>query len=321
MKEKLSSLQEYEGMTRAEFEAAVEPLVDRTIKICEAAIRDCGLEKAEIEGVVMVGGSTRVPLVQQKVEEFFGRAPLNDINPDEVVALGAAIQAEALTKGSDNLLLDVIPLSLGLETMHGIVEKIIYRNTPIPCSYAQEFTTFQNNQTGMQIHVVQGEREAVQDCRSLARFEVTGIPPAPAGVAKVRVVFTVDADGLLTVSAGDQKVEVKPSYGLTEKEIGQMIRDSMEHGKEDMDGRLLSEAKLEAERLLVSLTPALEKYGIVDKKVNSGIDALKKAMQGNNREEIDRLREELNHATEIIAEKIMNEGIATALKGKTVNEV
>lgn len=284
IKEALSSNNEYEGFTRTEFEKLIAPLVDKTIKICASTLKDAGLNKSQIKGVVLVGGSTRVPLVQKKLEEFFGKKPLSNINPDEAVALGAAIQAEALTKGSNNLLLDVIPLSLGLETMHDIVEKIIYRNTPIPCTYAQEFTTFQNNQTGMIFHIVQGEREKVRDCRSLAKFELKGIPAMPAGAAKVRVVFTVDADGLLTVSAHEmatgirQEIIVKPSYGLDEKDIERMIIESMQHGKEDMQARLLQESKLEAERLLVSLVPALKKYEVTE--LDRKVEELKKLLWG-----------------------------------------
>lgn len=325
IKEKLTELDSYQGVTRAEFEKKIEPLVNKTIDICKQVLKDSTLDKSEIKGVVLVGGSTRVPLVKRKLKEFFGQEPLSNINPDEAVALGAAIQAEALTRGSNNLLLDVIPLSLGLETMHDIVEKVIYRNTPIPCSYAQEFTTFQNNQTGMIIHIVQGEREKVQDCRSLAKFELKGIPPMPAGVAKVRVVFNVDADGLLTVSATEvetgvkQEIVVKPSYGLDEAEIERMILESFEHGKEDMEARLVQEAKLEAERLLVSLEPAVKKYNVSD--LDDKIAALKKAISGDDRNLIDNLRNELNSASESLAEKIMNSEIGGALKGKKVNEI
>ncbi len=325
IKEKLSSLEEFGGVSRDKFQKLITPLVDKTINICTQVLKDAALDKSQIKGVVLVGGSTRIPLVQRKLAEFFGQEPLSNINPDEAVALGAAIQAEALTRGSNNLLLDVIPLSLGLETMHDIVEKVIYRNTAIPCSYAQEFTTFQNNQTGMIIHIVQGEREKVQDCRSLARFELKGIPPMPAGAAKVRIAFNVDADGLLTVSAKEsatgveQEIIVKPSYGLDEKEIERMILDSLAHGKEDMEERLLQESKLEAERLLVSLEPALNKYGVSN--LNDKINELRKVMTGNDRSVIDNLRGELNVASEELAEKIMNEEIGHALKGKKVNEV
>ena len=326
IKEKLTNLTEFEGVTRTQFEALITPLVERTIKICERALKDSGLAKNEIKGVVMVGGSTRVPLVVQKVAEFFGTKPLTDINPDEVVALGAAIQAESLTQGSNNLLLDVIPLSLGLETMHGIAEKIIYRNTPIPCSYAQEFTTYENNQTGMIIHVVQGEREMVEDCRSLARFELKNIPALPAGVARIKITFNVDADGLLTVAAREentgeeQKVEVKPSYGLSEAEVEQMIRTSLEKGKEDMEERLLREARSEAERLLISLKPIMAKYDIEQNILDKAAE-LEKNLHKADRSMLDALREELNHLTESLAENIMNSSIGKALAGKNVENL
>lgn len=326
VKEKLSTQNEFEGVTKTEFEKLITPLVERTIKICERTLKDSGLAKNEIKGVVMVGGSTRVPLVVQKVAEFFGTKPLTDINPDEVVALGAAIQAESLTQGSNNLLLDVIPLSLGLETMHGIAEKIIYRNTPIPCTYAQEFTTYENNQTGMIIHVVQGEREMVADCRSLARFELKNIPALPAGVARIKITFNVDADGLLTVSAREehtgeeQKIEVKPSYGLSEQEVEQMIRTSLEKGKEDMEERLLRESRSEAERLLISLKPLMAKYDIEQNILDKAAE-LEKNLHMANRTTLDNLREELNHLTESLAENIMNSSIGKALAGKNVENL
>ena len=325
IKEKLSTMEEFAGTSRAQFEKLITPLVDKTINICASVLKDAELSKSDIKGVVLVGGSTRVPLVKRKLAEFFGQEALSNINPDEAVALGAAIQAEALTHGSNNLLLDVIPLSLGIETMHDIVEKIIYRNTPIPCTYAQEFTTFQNNQTGIIVHIVQGEREKVQDCRSLARFELKGIPPMPAGVAKVKITFNVDADGLLTVSAKEmgtgveQEIVVKPSYGLDEKEIERMILESFKHGKEDMEARLVQESKLEAERLLISLEPALKRYGV--NNLDGKIAELRKALAGDDRNLIDNLRGELNIASESLAEKIMNDEIGHALKGKKVNEV
>ena len=328
IKEQLTHKPEVEGVSREKFEEITAPLVEKTIKICARVLADAELEKSEVKGIVLVGGSTRMPIIAKKLEEFFGQKPLADINPDEAVALGAAIQAEALTRGSSNLLLDVLPLSVGIETMHGIVEKIIYRNTVIPCTYAQEFTTFQNNQTGMIIHVVQGEREAVEDCRSLAKFELTGIPPLPAGVAKVRITFNVDADALLTVSAKEvytgieQKIEVKPSYGLTEDQIENMILESMQHGQADMEDRLLREAKLEAERILISLKPALAKYDIENKDMlNSAVKTLEEAMKGKDRKIIDYLREDLNNLSSGLAQQIMDTQIQLALKGKVVGDV
>ncbi|MDE3060188.1 MAG: Fe-S protein assembly chaperone HscA, partial [Pseudomonadota bacterium] len=242
--EKGSAAIVYQGhavtLTREDFEALIAPYVEKTLSVCEQALADADLSIADVKGVVMVGGSTRVPLVYRRVGKFFGKPPLTDINPDEVVAVGAALQAEGLTHGSDNLLLDVIPLSLGLETMGGLTEKLLQRNTPIPVSVSQEFTTYQDGQTGMQIQVVQGEREMVAHNRSLARFELTGIPPLPAGIARVRVTFTVDADGLMTVSAEEKTtgaeavVHVKPSYGLPPEEIEKMLMASMENARKDI---------------------------------------------------------------------------------------
>ena len=246
-------------LDRPTLEGLIAPFVERTTEICHEVMAEAGIEPAEIAGVVLVGGATRVPLVRRAVASAFGREPLADIDPDEVVALGAALQAEALTVGSDTLLLDVTPLSLGIETMGGIIEKVIPRNTPIPVSRGQEFTTYQDGQDGMLFHVVQGERETVDGCRSLARFELQGIPPMTAGAARVLVTFAVDADGLLTVSAEErttgarQRVEVRPSYGLAEEEMVRMLRESMEHGADDMQRRLLIEARVEARRVLLAL--------------------------------------------------------------------
>jgi molecular chaperone HscA len=254
-------------LDRAAFEAMIAPAVARTIRICESVIADAGVKPGDIAGVVLVGGSTRVPLVRARVEESFGRPPLADIDPDEVVAVGAALQARALTLGEGTLLLDVTPLSLGIETMGGIVEKVIPRNTPIPVAMAQEFTTYQDGQNGMMFHVVQGERETVDECRSLARFELTGIPPMPAGGARIRVSFALDADGLLTVSAAERttgtsaRIEVKPSYGLGEDEMIDMLRASMIHAVDDMNRRLLIEARVEANRVLAALDSALRVDG------------------------------------------------------------
>jgi len=291
---------------------------------------DAGVEPRAIEGVVLVGGSTRVPVVRRAVEEFFGKKPLSDINPDEVVALGAALQAEALTQGSDNLLLDVTPLSLGIETMGGIVEKVIERNTPIPTAQAQEFTTYQDGQNAMMIHVVQGERETVDQCRSLARFDLKGIPPMTAGAARVRVTFTVDADGLLNVGAQEkstgveQRVEVKPSYGLSDDDMARMLRESMEHGAADMERRLLIEARVEARRVLLALAAALKKdRGLLDDAEYAGIEAqigrIEAALGGEDRHLIHGAVEELEKLVTPFAQRRMDNAFAQALAGKSVD--
>ncbi|CDG18482.1 Fe-S protein assembly chaperone HscA [Xenorhabdus doucetiae] len=323
------------SMTRTDLNALITPLVKRTLLSCRRALKDAGVTVDEVLQVVMVGGSTRVPLVRSKVGEFFAREPLTSIDPDKVVAVGAAIQADILVGNkpdSEMLLLDVIPLSLGLETMGGLVEKVIPRNTTIPVAKAQEFTTFKDGQSAMSIHVVQGERELVNDCRSLARFTLRGIPPLPAGGAHIRVTFQVDADGLLSVSALEKStgveaaIQVKPSYGLSDQEIAHMLKDSMTNAQEDIQARKLAEQKVEAARVLESLTSALEKDAdLLSQEEQAAIDAaaqvLIESAQGTSPDAIESAIKQLDKQTQEFAARRMDTSIRRALAGHSVDEI
>jgi molecular chaperone HscA len=321
-------------LTNEVFTSITQTLVTKTLQPLRRALRDAALKPADIKGVVLVGGATRMPQIRRTVTEFFGQPPLTNLNPDEVVALGAAIQANKLVGNRERddewLLLDVIPLSLGIETMGGLTEKIIPRNSTIPVARAQEFTTFKDGQTAMAVHVVQGEREKVADCRSLARFELRGIPPMAAGVARIRVSFEVDADGLLSVSAQEQTtgvhatIVVKPSYGLTDDEIARMLQDSFAHASDDMRTRALTEAQVEADRIVAATESALRTDGDLlspdeRKAIDDAIAAVNARRNGDDHQALRASAEALNNATTEFAARRMDRSMRAALAGKRVD--
>jgi molecular chaperone HscA len=323
-------------VTRVEFESVTKELTARTLTAVRKAVRDAKLQRDEIQGVVMVGGSTRMPQVRRAVAELFGREPLVNLNPDEVVALGASIQANQLAGNNPQgelLLLDVIPLSLGIETMGGLVERIVPRNETIPTAKAQDFTTFKDGQTAMAIHVVQGERDLVADCRSLARFELRGIPPMAAGAARIRVTFTIDADGLLNVSAREQgsgveaRIEVKPSYGLADDEIARMLKESFTTAEADMKARALTEARVEAERMLLATQSALDADGaLLQPDERSAIEALMQSLRETAKSSedaavVEAAVQSLAKGTEAFAAMRMNESIRKALAGRNLESI
>lgn len=320
-------------VTRADFERVTADLTQRTLAAVRKALRDAKLSREEVQGVVLVGGATRMPQVRRAVADFFGREPLTNLNPDEVVALGAAVQANSLAGNNaagDLLLLDVIPLSLGIETMGGLVERIVPRNETIPTAKAQDFTTYKDGQTAMALHVVQGERDLVQDCRSLARFELRGIPPMAAGAARIRVTFTVDADGLLSVSAREQtsgveaRIDVKPSYGLTDAQIASMLQESFSTAQQDMQARAVTEARIDGQRMLMATQSALDvDGGLLEASERAAIDALMQDLRGaveSSRDAgaLEAATDALAKGTEAFAARRMNQSIRQALAGRNV---
>ncbi len=325
-------------ITRAEFDDMIRPIVERTLEPCRRSLADAGLAPSQIDEVVLVGGSTRTPLVRTMVGRLFERRPHSELNPDEVVALGAAVQADILVTGNrEMLLLDVTPLSLGIETMGGVMSKIIMRNSTIPATGSEMFTTFADNQTAVDIHVLQGERELVADNRSLARFRLRGIPPMPAGLARVQVTFQIDANGILNVAARElrtdveQAIEVKPSYGLTDDEVERMLLDSFEHAEADFAARLLIESRNEAETVIQATEKFLRAPDFGDvataelepgepERILAGLAALKAVIDGGDRTAIDAKTHDLNEATKHLAEVMMNRSVQAALSGKSIDQ-
>lgn len=323
-------------VSRDQFEELIRPLVKRTLMSCRRAVKDAAIDNEEVLEVVMVGGSTRTPVVREMVGDFFGRTPLTSINPDEVVAIGAAIQADILAGNkpdSEMLLLDVIPLSLGIETMGGLVEKIIPRNTTIPVARAQEFTTFKDGQTAMTVHVAQGEREMVDDCRSLAKFALKGIPPMAAGAAHIRVTYQVDADGLLSVTAMEKstgvnaEIQVKPSYGLSDDEVANMLKESMTHAKEDMQARALAEQRVEADRVIEGLIAAMQQDGdelLSEQERAELLKAIEQLIELRNGQDADAIEEgikQADNASQDFASRRMDKSIRQALSGQSVDDI
>jgi molecular chaperone DnaK (HSP70) len=326
-------------ITRTEFEALIAPIVARTLGPCRRALEDAGLTASQVDAVVLVGGSTRIPMVRREVETLFGRPPYTDLNPDEVVAIGAAVQADILVSGRrEMLLLDVTPLSLGIETMGGIVSKIILRNSTVPASGSEMFTSFVDSQTAVDIHILQGEREMAADNRSLGRFKLRGIPPMPAGLPRIQVRFQIDANGILSVSAHElrtgieQAIEVKPSYGLTDEEVERMLLESFEHAQEDVEGRMLIEARNEAETVLAGTDKALRRpdFGEIaaakltpdeETRVRAAASALREAMGTADRAAIQDRTAALNDATKHLAEVMMNWTVQAALAGRSAEDV
>jgi molecular chaperone DnaK (HSP70) len=326
-------------LTRSAFDALIAPLVERTLEPCRGALADAGLEPSAIDEVVLVGGSTRIPLVRTRVEALFGRTPHSELDPDEVVALGAAVQADILVSGRrEMLLLDVTPLSLGIETMGGVVSKIILRNATIPASGREMFTTFADDQTGVDVHVLQGERELVTDCRSLARFRLRGIPPMPAGLARIEVRFQIDADGILNVSARElrtgleQTFEVKPSYGLTDEEVERMLLESFEHAEDDIERRMLIEARNEAESVIHATEKSLRRPDFDQiaaeelargerERIEAALATVRDAIRGEDRAALEAATRALDEATHHLAEVVVNRTVRAALAGRNVSEL